>query len=210
MKVLLGILLGVVFLFSTLPACTCAAPPILDLDTVSIGTVQFGTMPVHIRGWGVVSRVGPDSRAAVQMLRPLVRFLKAGQPASVRIAGIGGAFTARIWQIGQVGANGRVSVELSIAQPLPPEVRAGDSADALIESGRIENTLYMDIGALHTENADAPIFRIGPDGTATRVIVRFGVITSELVEIKSGLRAGDKVIITDMSRYDNWDRIRLE
>ena len=210
MKVLLGILLGVVLLFSTLPGCTCVAPPVLDLNTLSIGTVQYGTMPIHTRGWGSVSRVGPDSRATVQVLRPFLRFLKAGQRASVKIAGIAGAFTAKVRPIGQVDAYGQASVELSFSQPLPPEVRAGDSADALIESDPIENTLYMDIGALNSENAEAPVFRINPDGTATRIIVRFGVITSDLVEIKSGLQAGDKVIVTDMSRYDNWDRIRLE
>jgi multidrug efflux pump subunit AcrA (membrane-fusion protein) len=75
---------------------------------------------------------------------------------------------------------------------------------------------------LHPEDADATVFRIDPDNnattvfridpdkTATRVMVRFGVVASELAEIKSGLRKGDKVIVTDMSRYDFSDRIRLE
>lgn len=209
MKVFLGLVLGVIIVFLSVPACPCMTPTV-ELDTVSIGTVQYGTMPVHARGSGAVSRIGVDSRVAVQVLRPFVRFLKAGQPAFVKISGSAGTLTAKVIRIGQVDANGQASLLLSFSQPLPPEVRAGDSADALIDCGRIENTLYVDIGALNAENADATVFRINPDKTATRVIVRFGVITSELAEIKSGLRKGDKVIVTDMSRYDGSDRIRLE
>jgi len=52
---------------------------------------------------------------------------------------------------------------------------------------------------------------VDPDGKhATRVNVRFGAIASEMIEIKSGLREGDKVIVTDMSRWVNYERIRLE
>jgi hypothetical protein len=45
---------------------------------------------------------------------------------------------------------------------------------------------------------------------AVQVKVHFGAIASELIEIKSGVKKGDKVIVTDMSRYNNSDRIRIE
>lgn len=47
-----------------------------------------------------------------------------------------------------------------------------------------------------------------PDQHATRVTVRFGVIASEFIEIKPGLREGDKVIVTDMSRFANQNGLR--
>lgn len=214
MKILFCVLLGLgllVAVFLVQPICACLNPaiPTVDLNTVSVHTVQYGTMLFHTRGWGAVSRVGPDPRATVQVLRPWVRFLKAGQPASVKIAGVGGSLTAKVVQIGEIGADGKASIVLSFTQLLPAEVRVGDSVDALIEYGRIENTLYMERGALNTENAEAPVFRVDPDQIATRVFVRFGVIASELIEIKSGLRKDDKIIVTDMSRYENLDRIRL-
>jgi hypothetical protein len=55
-----------------------------------------------------------------------------------------------------------------------------------------------------------PFCRYKDKKSAERVTVHFGVIASELIEIKSGLRAGDKVIVTDMSRFANVERIRIE
>jgi hypothetical protein len=215
MKVLFWVLLGLgllVAVFLVQPICACLNPaiPTVDLNTVSVHTVQYGTMLFHTRGWGAVSRVGPDPRATVQVLRPWVRFLKAGQPASVKIAGVGGSLAAKVVQIGKAGADGKASLMLSFTQLLPSEVRVGDSVDALIEYGRIENTLYMERGVFNAENADVQVFRLDPSKTATRVTVHFGVIASELIEIKSGLKEGDKVIVTDMSRYDYLDRLRVE
>lgn len=82
---------------------------------------------------------------------------------------------------------------------------------SLIEYGLIENTLYMERGAFETPNTDAVVFRVDPDKKhAERLTVRFGVIASELIEIKSGLREGDKVIVTDMRRFAASERLRIE
>ena len=77
--------------------------------------------------------------------------------------------------------------------------------------GRIENALLMERGSFDQANVDAVAFRIDPDGKhARRVNVRFGAIASEMIDIKSGLREGDKVIVTDMSRWLDCERIRLD
>jgi len=121
------------------------------------------------------------------------------------------AATGKVTRIGDLAGEGPVPVEVSLDQPLSPEVRAGDSADALIEYGRIENTLYMERGAFDKENADVAVFRVDPDKKhATRITVRFGAIGSELIEIKAGLREGDSVIVTDMSRWLAYERIRIQ
>src|SRR5215831_14209199 len=217
MKVLslLTVVLLALFAFISRPMCSCASDEAaIDSSTVSVHTVHYGTMPFHTLGRGMMARIGPNARARVQILAAFARNLKLGQPASVRIVGVGGALTgkvARIGGLGELGAEENVPVELAFDQPLPPGVRAGDSADAFIEYGRIENTLFMERGGFEQANADAAAFRVDPDGKhAMRVNVRFGAIASEMIEIKSGLREGDKVIVTDMSRWTNSNRIRLE
>jgi len=200
------------FALSVTPMCSCASDdPVMDSSTVSVHTVQHGVMPFHTLGRGRMARIGPNARARVMILLSFARNLKIGHPASVKIVGVCGALTGKVDTIGELGTEEQVPVELAFDQPLPPGVQVGDSADALIEYGRIENTLFMERGGFDQPDADAVAFRVEPDGKqATRVNVRFGAIASELIEIKSGLREGDKVIVTDMSRWVGYERIRLE
>jgi len=184
--------------------------PVLDPTTVSVHTVRYGTMRFHTKGRGAIVHIGPESRARVQVLLSFARHLKPGDPATVKVVGIGGQLAAEVTKIGDAGSDGAVPVELTFTKRLPAEVTVGDSADALIEYGKIENTLYMERGAFNAENVEAPVFRVDPDQHATRVTVRFGVIASEFIEIKSGLREGDKVIVTDMSRFAGHERIAIK
>lgn len=200
------------FALLTLFRPMCAGDePAIDHSTVSVHTVQHGTMPFHTLGRGMTARIGPNARARVLILLPFARNLKIGQPASVKIVGVCGALTGKVARIGELGTEEQVPVELAFDQPLPSGVQVGDSADAFIEYGRIDNTLFMERGGFDKANADAEVFRVDQDGKhATRVDVRFGAIASEMIEIKSGLREGDKVIVTDMSRWLNSQRIRLD
>jgi len=188
----------------------CFPAPSIDSASISVRTVQYGTMPLQTRGRVFISRVGTDSRATIHVMQALAGHLKTAQPVSIMLNGINGSLPARVMRIGKPDRDGQVKIELSFAQPLPAGVRGGDSVDALIDYGTIENTLYVERGNLDTENAGVQPFRLDPDKTATRVNVHFGVIASELIEIKSGLHQGDKVIVSDMSRWTNVDRVRLE
>ncbi len=47
-------------------------------------------------------------------------------------------------------------------------------------------------------------------GTATRVSVRLGRVSAQSVEVLEGLEAGDRVIVSDMSRWDTFDRVDLD
>lgn len=205
--------LMLLFIVASKPMCSCGADdPVLDSRTVSVHTVQYGTMPMHTKGRGAMARIGPRAEARIMVLLSFARNVKIGDPAGIRIVGIGGTLAGKVTNIGDLKAGQeQVPVELSFDQPLPPGVMPGDSADALIEYGRIENTLYMERGFFDTANSDVQVFRVEPDEKhATQVTVHFGVIASEMIEIKSGLHAGDKVIVTDMSRWTNSNRLRIE
>jgi len=90
-------------------------------------------------------------------------------------------------------------------------VSAGSRPKPGVEYGQIENVNYMERGFFDQGNMEVNVFRVEPDGkTATQVPVRFGIIASELIEIKEGLREGDQVIVSDMSRWSYVDRIRIE
>jgi multidrug efflux pump subunit AcrA (membrane-fusion protein) len=54
-------------------------------------------------------------------------------------------------------------------------------------------------------------FVLEPDGQhARRVVVEYGRQSGSFIEIVTGLSEGDRVIVTDMSRWAGHDRVRLK
>ena len=82
--------------------------------------------------------------------------------------------------------------------------------DGTIQVERLENVLHVGRPAYGQANSAVGLFKLTPDGTeAARVNVRLGRTSVNTVEILGGLQPGDKVIISDMSRWDGHDRVRV-
>jgi len=89
----------------TVRPCACSGDePAIGSSTVSVHTVQHGTMPFHTLGRGMTARIGPNARARVMILLSFARNLKIGHPASVKIVGVSGALTGKVARIGELGA----------------------------------------------------------------------------------------------------------
>jgi multidrug efflux pump subunit AcrA (membrane-fusion protein) len=83
--------------------------------------------------------------------------------------------------------------------------------DGTIDLQRLKDVLYVGRPAFGNENSTITLFRIDPDGkTATRVQVKVGAASVTQIEILDGLKEGDRVILSDMSRYDATDKVRLD
>jgi multidrug resistance efflux pump len=75
----------------------------------------------------------------------------------------------------------------------------------------LDGVLYVGRPALGNENSTLSLFKEDPDHKgATRVSVKVGRASVNSIQVLEGLKEGDTVILSDMSRYDNVDRIRLE
>jgi HlyD family secretion protein len=107
--------------------------------------------------------------------------------------------------------NGTVAVDIQLEGTLPKGSVPDLSVDGTITLERLDNVLYVGRPAFGQEKSTVTMFKIEPDGkTAIRVPVELGRMSVSTVEIIRGLKENDKVILSDMSRYDNIDRIRLE
>jgi HlyD family secretion protein len=83
--------------------------------------------------------------------------------------------------------------------------------DGTIDLDRLTNVLYVGRPALGNENSTLSLFRLTPDGTtAVRVPVKVGKASVNSIQILEGLEPGDTVILSDMSRWDANDRLRIE
>jgi len=82
--------------------------------------------------------------------------------------------------------------------------------DGTVQIEKLDNVVYVGKPVFGQENASVQIFKIDPDGKyAQKAKVTFGRSSVNTIEIREGLMPGDRVILSDMSQYDAYDRIRL-
>jgi len=94
---------------------------------------------------------------------------------------------------------------------LPKGARPDLSVDGTIDLERLDNVLYTGRPAFGQDESTIGLFKLDADGKgAVRVPVKVGRSSVNSIQVLEGLREGDTVILSDMSRWDNTDRIRLE
>lgn len=131
-----------------------------------------------------------------------------GQPASVDTHN--GVIDGTVMRIDPAVINGTVTVDVKLEGHALGE-RPDLSVDGTIDLDRLANVLYVGRPAFGQENSTVSMFKLDSDGKgATRVTVKLGRSSVNAVELLGGLNDGDQVILSDMSRWDNVDRIRLE
>ncbi len=107
--------------------------------------------------------------------------------------------------------NGTVTVDVTFDEPLPPSARADLSVDGTIELENLKDVLFVGRPVHGQADSTISLFKMTPDGSeASRVNVKLGRSSVTTIEVLSGLQVGDKVILSDMSQWDNVDRIRLK
>jgi HlyD family secretion protein len=107
--------------------------------------------------------------------------------------------------------NGTVTVDVRFTGELPEGARPDLSVDGTIDLERMNDVFYVGRPAFGQENSTISLFKLDPDQRgALRVPVKVGRASVNSIQVLEGLHEGDTVILSDMSRYDNTDRIRLD
>ena len=148
-------------------------------------------------------------KAALQIAETQARDIQIGQPASIDTHN--GVIPGHVTRIDPSVVNGTRTVDVALDGPLPPGAVPQLSVDGTIDLEKLNDVLYVGRPALGNENSTLSLFKIDPDGKgATRVPVKVGRASVNSIQVIEGLKEGDTVILSDMSREDNVDRIRLE
>jgi multidrug efflux pump subunit AcrA (membrane-fusion protein) len=96
-------------------------------------------------------------------------------------------------------------------EPFPPGVSVGMKVGSLIEIGEIKDAVYFERPANAHANSEMPLFVVEPNGEfAKRVAVRFGRQSGALLQILDGLSPGDRVIVTDTTKWNSNSRLRIK
>lgn len=105
---------------------------------------------------------------------------------------------------------GSVTIDVALPDELPPSARTDLSVDGNVVIEQLENVLYVGRPSFGQANQRISLFRVTPDFEyAERVQVLIGQTSVNDIEIREGLQEGDVVILSDMSQWDGFDRVKL-
>lgn len=147
-------------------------------------------------------------KAELRIAETQTRDLQIGQLAEVDTRN--GKVQGRVARIDPAGQNGTVGVDITLDGELPKGARPDMNVEGTIELEKLENILYVGRPVQGQEMSKVGLFRLEPDGiTAVRVTVSLGRSSVSTIEIKDGLKEGDRIILSDTSNFDSTDRIQL-
>jgi HlyD family secretion protein len=154
--------------------------------------------------------VQPDHLiAALKVAETQARDVQIGQAALIDTHN--GTVAGSVTRVDPAVQNGTVTVDVKLTGELPKGARPDLSVDGTIDLERLDNVLYVSRPAFGQENSTISLFKLSSDSKgAVRVPVKVGRASVNLIQILEGLHEGDTVILSDMSRSDNTDRIRLD
>lgn len=177
------------------------------------GTVQ--ELPLEVGQWAqsgaTLARLVEPGRlkAVLRIPETQAKDVTLGQPAAIDTRN--GIVQGKVARIDPAVLNGTVTVDVSLEGDLPRGARPDLSVDGTIQVERLNNVLHLGRPAYGQANSSVGLFKLTPDGVnAVRTTVRLGRTSVNTVEILGGLQPGDKLIISDMSRWDAYERVRVE
>ena len=174
----------------------------------------FQSVPVEV-GQSVVpganlARVADPKRlkAEIKIAETQAKDIAIGQKASIDTRN--GIVAGHVARIDPSVVNGTVTVDVYMDEPLPAGARPDLSVDGTITLENLKNVLYVGRPVHGQSDSTISLFKLVDDGSdAVRVNVKLGRTSVNTVEILQGLNVGDKVILSDMSQWDNVDRVQL-
>jgi HlyD family secretion protein len=175
---------------------------VLQLVPVDVGQ--------HVTPGTNLARVADPKRlkAEIKIPETQAKDVVPGQPATVDTRN--GIVKGLVSRVDPSVQNGTVTVDVQFTEPLPLGARPDLSVDGTIELENLKDVLYVGRPVHGQSDSTIGLFKLVDDGSeAVRVNVKLGKSSVNNVEILDGLKVGDKVILSDMSSMDAFDRIRL-
>jgi HlyD family secretion protein len=153
--------------------------------------------------------VRPDKlKAEIRIPETQAKDVALGQKASVDTRN--GVVAGHVVRIDPAALAGTVRVDVTLDGELPAGARPDLNVEGTIEIERLQSVLFVGRPASGQPGTTVGLFKLDTDGTgAERTPVKLGRSSVKNIEIVAGLREGDRVILSDMSQWDQVDRIRL-
>jgi hypothetical protein len=184
--------------------------PTVDLSTVWTDTVKRGPMIRQVRGLGTIVRAEDSGNLIARISLPefLTKDVRANQNAAVSTRT--GTVKGYVLRVSPTASADTRSVDVALDASRAIGFSAGLQIDATIDIEKLDNVLYVGRPVHASANSTVSLFKLAKDGAeAERVNVKLGRSSVNAIEVLDGLKEGDKIILSDMSSYDNANRIHI-
>ncbi len=177
------------------------------------GVLQEITLQVgqRIQPGAVLAKVArPENlKAELKISETQAKDILLGQRASIDTRN--GIIPAHVVRIDPNVVNGTRTVDCKLDGPLPSGAVPDLSVDGTVEFERLDDVIQIGRPVFGQPNSQVSLFKISADGkTATRVTVKLGRGSVTSMEVLEGLSVGDRVILSDMSAQDQYQKIQLD
>jgi len=156
-----------------------------------------------------IARVADPTKlkAEVRIAETQAKDIAIGQSASIDTRN--GIVEGRVARIDPAVQNGTVTVDVTLTSNLPKGARPDLSVDGTIELERLDDVIFVERPAFGQERSTISLFKLGEGNEAVRTSVKLGRSSVNTIEILEGLQPGDRVILSDMSPWENNNRVKL-
>jgi len=163
----------------------------------------------HVMPGTILAKVAEPGRlkAELQVPETQAKDVVLGLPASIDTRN--GIISGQVSRIDPASVNGNVKVDVHLVGEYPKGARPDLSVDGTIDIERIPSVLYVGRPAFGQSDATVGIFKLSANGEASRIQVKLGRTSVNTIEVVDGLREGDQVVLSDMSAWDSYDRVRV-
>ncbi len=158
-----------------------------------------------------LARVGDPAvlKAELRIAETQAQDIQIGQSAAIDTRN--GVIPGRVTRIDPAVENGTVTVDVALDGALPRGARPDLTVDGTIELERMDDILFVGRPVFGQEESVVSLFRVEADGThASRMRVGLGRASVNTIEVLEGLQPGDRVVLSDMSTWDRFDRVRID
>jgi HlyD family secretion protein len=188
-----------------------------ELDALQVRAGMSGVLQVlpveagaQVASGANLARVADPARlkASLRIPETQMKDVLLGQHATVDTRN--GIIQGLVARIDPSVRDGTVTVDVALTGDLPAGARPDLSIEGTIELERLQNVLFIGRPALSEQTSQLRLFKLDAGGAqAIRIPVTLGRRSINAVEVLGGLAPGDRVILSDMSRWDGNDHIRL-
>jgi HlyD family secretion protein len=176
-------------------------PGVLQETPVEVGQ--------QVRAGDILGRVAVPGRLKAELKIPetQAKDVKPGLPAAIDTRN--GVVPGRVVRIDPAAKEGTVTVDVAFTGELPEGARPDQNIDGTIEIDRLDDALKMGRPVFGQSDTTIGIFKLVDEQDAVRVPVRLGKASVTTIQVMDGLDEGDRIILSDTSEWEDFDRIRL-
>jgi HlyD family secretion protein len=164
-----------------------------------------------VQSGGMLARVVVPGRlkAEIRIPQTQAQDIAVGQVAYIDTRN--DTIEGQVVRIDPTVQNGTVTIDVALPSDLPRSARSDLSVDGNVVIQRLDDVTYVGRPAYGQANQRVGMFKITPDGQfAERINVRLGASSVNDIQVLEGLSEGDVVILSDMSNWDGFDRVKLK